>query len=208
MTLQMYDNGFIVLHRSILNWDWYGDKNTTRLFIHLILTANYIPGEWHGRHIKVGQRITSLTKLSQEISLSIKEIRTCLKHLQQTGEVACESTNQYTVITIKNYERYQSRASSTARERADNRASSGHGKGKRRASEGQQYNKATKEQGNKYTIGASGASPLTGERVPAIGDGECSLEINGECHRFPKSWYKLAEEKGWEIEQYVRWRNQ
>ena len=107
MTLQMYDNGFIVLHRSILNWEWYNDKNTTLLFIHLILTANYVPKEWHGRKIDVGQKVTSLSKLSQEINLSIKEIRTSLKHLQQTGEVACESTNQYTVITVKNYEKYK-----------------------------------------------------------------------------------------------------
>lgn len=208
MTLQMYDNGFIVLHRSILNWDWYGDKNTTLLFIHLILTANYSPVEWHGRRIEIGQRITSLSKLSQEISLSIKEIRTCLKHLQQTGEVACESTNQYTVITIKNYEKYQSRASATARERTNKKSNDWHSKGKRGASKGQQYNKATKEQGNKYNIGASSASPLTGERVPAIGDGDCLIELDGENHRFPKTWYKLADEKGWTIEQYVRWRHQ
>lgn len=204
MTLQMYDSGFVLMYRSILNWEWYGDKNTTLLFFHLILTANYMPGEWRGRRIEVGQRVTSLTKISQEINMSIKEIRTSLKHLQQTGEVACESTNQYTVITIKNYEKYQSGASATA----NKRHADGQSKGKRGAGKGQQYNKGIKEQRNNNKKGASGASPLTGERVPAIGDGECSLEINGECHRFPKSWYKLAEEKGWEIEQYVRWRHQ
>ena len=206
--MQMYDNGFVVLHRSILNWDWYGDKNTTLLFIHLILTANYIPGEWHGKRIETGQRITSLSKLSQEISMSIKEIRTCLKHLQQTGEVACESTNQYTVITIKNYEKYQSRARSTASERANKKSNKGQSRGKAGANDGQQYNKGTKEQGNKYNIGASAASPLAGERVPAVGTGDCLLEIDGENHRFPKSWHRLAEEKGWPIEQYVRWRHQ
>ena len=163
-----------------------------------------MPGEFRGRRIEVGQRVTSLTKISQEINMSIKEIRTSLKHLQQTGEVACESTNQYTVITIKNYEKYQSGASATA----NKRHADGQSNGKRGAGKGQQYNKGIKEQRNNNKKGASGASPLTGERVPAIGDGECSLEINGECHRFPKSWYKLAEEKGWEIEQYVRWRHQ
>ena len=204
MALQMYDNGFIVLHRSILNWEWYNDKNTTLLFIHLILTANYVPKEWHGRKIDVGQKVTSLSKLSQEINLSIKEIRTSLKHLQQTGEVACESTNQYTVITVKNYEKYQSRASATASKRQPN----GQPGGKRGASKGQQLNKDNKDNKENKYIGASSASPLTGERVPAIGDGECLIELDGENHRFPKSWYNLAEEKGWTIEQYVRWRHQ
>ena len=70
MILQMYDGGFVLLYRSILNWEWYGDKNTTLLFFHLILTANYMPGEWRGRRIEVGQRVTSLTKISQEIHMS------------------------------------------------------------------------------------------------------------------------------------------
>ena len=200
----MYDNGFIVLHRSILNWEWYNDKNTTLLFIHLILTDNYVPKEWHGRKIDEGQKVTRLSKLSQENNLSIKEIRTSLKHLQQTGEVACESTNQYTVITVKNYEKYQSRASATASKRQPN----GQPGGKRGASKGQQLNKDNKDNKENKYIGASSASPLTGERVPAIGDGECLIELDGENHRFPKSWYKLAEEKGWTIEQYVRWRHQ
>lgn len=204
MTLQMYDGGFVLLYRSILNWEWYGDKNTTLLFFHLLLTVNYMPKEWKGRVIDVGQRITSLSKLSAEIHMTIKEIRTSLKHLQQTGEVACESTNQYTVITVKNYEKYQSRAIATASKRQSNRQSGG----KRGASKGQQLNKDNKENKENKYIGASTASPLTGERVPAIGDGECLIELDGENHRFPKSWYQLAEEKGWPIEQYVRWRHQ
>ena len=141
MILQMYDNGFIVLHRSILNWGWYNDKNTKLLFIHLILTANYAPKEWKGKKIGVGQRVASLSKLSSEIGLSIKEIRTSLKHLQETGEVACESNNQYSVITIKNYEKYQSRASATASDGHSTRQP----RGNRRASEGQQLNKDNKD---------------------------------------------------------------
>ena len=37
----MLEGGFILLHRSILRWEWYGDLNTARLFIHLLLTVNY-----------------------------------------------------------------------------------------------------------------------------------------------------------------------
>ena len=39
----MLEGGFILLHRSILRWEWYGDLNTARLFIHLLLTVNYEP---------------------------------------------------------------------------------------------------------------------------------------------------------------------
>ena len=125
----MLEGGFIVLQRKILSWDWYKDSNTKAVFLHLLLTANYEPGEWRGVKIKVGQRITSISKLSNELDLSFKEIRTALKHLQKTGEVACESTSQYTVITIKNYERYQKAASATASNAASSKASKGQARG-------------------------------------------------------------------------------
>lgn len=205
-----HSNGFIVLYRSILDWEWYGDKNTTLLFIHLILTANYAPSEWRGRKIKVGQRITSLSKLSQEISLSIKEIRTSLKHLQQTGEVACETTNQYTVITIKNYEKFQSRACATASGMASQRPNNGHVKGKRGTNKGQQYNKNNKgtnkqrKENNKEKKDGGFASPPEGGELPAEGNGDDSIEIDGVLYRFPSRWRRDAEAMGKDLKLFVK----
>jgi hypothetical protein len=34
-------SGWIKIHRSILEWEWYEDTNTFRLFMHLILKANH-----------------------------------------------------------------------------------------------------------------------------------------------------------------------
>ena len=155
----MLEGGFIVLQRKILSWDWYKDSNTKAVFLHLLLTANYEPGEWRGVKIKVGQRITSISKLSNELDLSFKEIRTALKHLQKTGEVACESTSQYTVITIKNYERYQKAASTTANNAASSKASKGQERG----------NKGTIRTKQQINNKGAAASPKKGEparRVP------------------------------------------
>ena len=155
----MLEGGFIVLQRKILSWDWYKDSNTKAVFLHLLLTANYEPGEWRGVKIKVGQRITSISKLSNELDLSFKEIRTALKHLQKTGEVACESTSQYTVITIKNYERYQKAASATASATASSKASKGQARG----------NKGTIITKQQINNKGAAASPKKGEpsrRVP------------------------------------------
>ena len=155
----MLEGGFIVLQRKILSWDWYKDSNTKAVFLHLLLTANYEPGEWRGVKIKVGQRITSISKLSNELDLSLKEIRTALKHLQKTGEVACESTSQYTVITIKNYERYQKAASATASNAASSKASKGQARG----------NKGTIITKQQINNKGAAASPKKGEparRVP------------------------------------------
>ncbi len=50
----MLEGGFILLHRSILRWEWYGDLNTARLFIHLLLTVNYEPQRWQGIAVERG----------------------------------------------------------------------------------------------------------------------------------------------------------
>ena len=154
----MLEGGFIVLQRKILSWDWYKDSNTKAVFLHLLLTANYEPGEWRGVKIKVGQRITSISKLSNELDLSFKEIRTALKHLQKTGEVACESTSQYTVITIKNYERYQKAASATASNAASSKASKGQARG----------NKGTIITKQQINNKGAAASPKKGEPVRRV----------------------------------------
>ena len=156
----MLEGGFIVLQRKILSWDWYKDSNTKAVFLHLLLTANYEPGEWRGVKIKAGQRITSISKLSNELDLSFKEIRTALKHLQKTGEVACESTSQYTVITIKNYERYQKAASATASNAASSKASKGQARG----------NKGTIITKQQINNKGAAASPKKGEPARQVPD--------------------------------------
>lgn len=198
--MQMYEGGFISLYRSILNWGWYKDTNTKSLFLHLLLTVNYIPGEWKGRKIEVGQRVTSLAILSSETGLSIKEIRTALKHLKETGEVASESNSQYTVITVKNFVDFQSGARQ--------KASQGQAKGKRRASEGQQYNKAINNKAINNNKKGVASTPFEGVALPEFGEGDCYVVYAGQRHYYPQEWEEKAAEMGWEIEQYVRWKHQ
>ncbi len=100
-------NGFISLHRSMLNWDWYDDIKTTRLFIHLLLTVNHVDGKWRGKTIKRGSRITSYENLSEETKLSVQEVRTCLNKLKSTGEITYQSTNKYSLINVENYNKFQ-----------------------------------------------------------------------------------------------------
>ena len=101
------DNTFVKLYRSLLNWEWYTDVNTTKLFLHLLLVANRFPSEWRGIKVNQGQRLTSLSKLAKETGLSVQQTRTAISHLKLTGEITSESTNGYTLITVENYTKYQ-----------------------------------------------------------------------------------------------------
>lgn len=113
----MIEQGYIKLHRSILKWEWYDDANTMRLFLHLLLTVNYEPKKWHGTTVERGQRVCSIATLSKETRLSQRSIRTCLERLISTGEVTKLSSPQYTVVTVKNYDRYQTPTNELTNER-------------------------------------------------------------------------------------------
>ena len=99
--------GYIKLHRKITEWEWYTDANTMRLFLHLLLLANHAEQKWRGVTIKRGQRLTSLNKLSIETGLSKRSIRTSLNKLKTTHEITIKTTSKYSIITLNNYDTYQ-----------------------------------------------------------------------------------------------------
>jgi len=99
--------GWIYLHRMFLDWEWYDNVNTKVLFIHLLLKANYKDRKWKGITIKRGSLITSLEHLSKETGLSVMQVRTVIDRLKSTNEITYLGTPNYSKITIKNYNRYQ-----------------------------------------------------------------------------------------------------
>ena len=101
-------NGFIKIHRSLLDWEWWDDKNTFRLFMTILLLANWKDKKWHGKLIRRGSFWTSIESLSLKSGLTIRQTRTALNKLISTGEVTSEVTNEGRLITVVKYEVYQS----------------------------------------------------------------------------------------------------
>ena len=101
------DGNYIKLSREILDWKWYTDINTTRLFIHMLLKANWKDGNFKGTTIPRGSFVTSIRKLSDETGLSDREIRTAISHLKTTGEVTSKTTSKFSVFTVVKYDLYQ-----------------------------------------------------------------------------------------------------
>ena len=99
--------GWICLHRKMLDWEWYSDANTFRLFIHLLLLANHEEKKWKGQVIKRGQLITSSEHLAEDLKLSRQQIRTSINKLKSTSEITTKSTNRFLLITIEKYGEYQ-----------------------------------------------------------------------------------------------------
>ena len=103
----MDNNGFIVIHRKMLDWEWYEDTNTVRLFLHCLLKANWKNSRFQGIDIPRGSFVTGLPTLSKETGLSVQQVRTCIKRLISTGELTDKSYSKFRVITVNNYNSYQ-----------------------------------------------------------------------------------------------------
>jgi len=102
------NEGFILLHRRIIKeWEWYSNINDTRLWVHCLLRANWEDNWYDGILIKRGSFMTSYKSLSSETGLTIQQVRTSLAHLKKTDNLTIENNRQYSIITIKNYDKYQ-----------------------------------------------------------------------------------------------------
>lgn len=105
---------YIKLDRNLLRWRWYKDSNTTRVFIHLLLTANYGDLDFENITVERGQIVTSYKSIGSFLGLSYQSVRTAIAHLKSTGEITVKTYPKYSVITIVNYGLYQDKLTGTA----------------------------------------------------------------------------------------------
>lgn len=135
--------GWIKLHRSMVDWGWFQKSEMVHLFVYLLLSANNSDGNWMGIVVKKGQLVTGRKTISMATGLSERTIRTCLSRLEETKEITRKSTNKYSIITICNYDSYQSRKSGNDQQTTSKRPANDH---KQESKEG--YN----EKNNIYTF--------------------------------------------------------
>lgn len=114
----MSNQGWVKAYRQLLDWEWYTDVPTFKLFLHLLLIVNREPQQWRGQTLSSGSVVTSISALASGSGLSDMQVRTALKHLQKTGEISKNVTNKNTVIILHNYAKYQ--GSADDRQQADN----------------------------------------------------------------------------------------
>ena len=101
------NDGYILIHRKITDWQWYSNKNDRLLFIHCLISANWKDGWFNGIKIPRGSFATSLNNLSQEVGLTIQQTRTSIEHLKSTHEITHTTNRHFSIITINNYDKYQ-----------------------------------------------------------------------------------------------------
>jgi len=100
-------SGWVKIHRKILEWEWFNDTNTFKLFLFILLSVNHKDKNYRGKLVKAGSMVTGRDILAQKTNMSVQQIRSCLKRLKSTNEITIETNSQGTIIHVVNFEKYQ-----------------------------------------------------------------------------------------------------
>ena len=101
------NNGWIKLHRSLLDWEWYDDANVKILFLHCLFMANHKDKNYRGTLVKRGTFLTGRELLAEQTGLTVRQVRTALTKLESTSELTIKSSSKGTVVEVVNYHAYQ-----------------------------------------------------------------------------------------------------
>jgi len=102
-------DGWIKFHRKFIDSNIGDQPEVGWVWIHLLLRANWEDRQLvNGEILKRGQLIISQRKFSKEIGLTRQQVRTAFLTLSTIRNLTHESTHQGTLISIVNYDKYQS----------------------------------------------------------------------------------------------------
>jgi len=92
--------------------------------MHILLRANYKPSEYLGQKIDAGECVFGYNAWSEELGLSVRELRTAISHLKSTNEIRVRATNRFSVITVVKWEFWQIEEGTATSERQAKRQTS------------------------------------------------------------------------------------
>jgi len=105
------ENGWIKLHRKILDNPISKNANYFSLWITLLLLASHKESKfmWNGEIIiiKEGQLLTGRKSLSKESGIPESTIEDILKFLERQHQIRQQKTTKFRLITIINWKEYQ-----------------------------------------------------------------------------------------------------
>lgn len=91
--------GYIIIHKRLLEWQYYQNPNMVRLFLHLLLIAD-----------KEGNVNVTIQHLVDLLGIPTQTVRTCIKNLAENGLINKETNKSVnktsTLITICEYDSY------------------------------------------------------------------------------------------------------
>lgn len=99
--------GYIKLHRKILDNGVFADAELLKVFVWCILRANTSDKKVRGVKLKAGQFVTGRVSASEELQLKPSTVYSRLLKLQKQGYIKIDSNTKHSVVTVVNYADYQ-----------------------------------------------------------------------------------------------------
>lgn len=217
-------SGWIKLHRAMTEWEWRRDLPVYRIFMELLITANYEPSRFEGYTIPVGSLVTGRKSLSVITGLTEQQVRTSLNKLISTNEITIKTTNKFSIISIVNWSKYQGDNQETNQPITNDQPT---------INQRITTSKESKKERREEVVGALAAPetapaslPEKQKRARRLKDeipeleipeewgqwayDELSLtetEINFEWEKFRDYWQSIAGQKGCKLDWPATWRN-
>ena len=98
---------WIKLDRNIVNWRWFWDDVTFRVWIYLLLTAEIKDREIGKSTIHRGSVLTNYDRLADTLGLTYAQVRRACDNLRFTQEIATSQHGKFVEISILKYNEYQ-----------------------------------------------------------------------------------------------------
>lgn len=192
--------GWIKLHRKMKEWEWATKPETSHLFIHILLNANHKDGNWRGIPVPAGSYLTGRKSLSSKTGLSERQVRTALNHLKSTSELTIQSTNEYSIISVTNWNLYQQSDQPNANERPaiDQQSTTNKNDNNERMKEDKKVGaKAPKSTRLDFWMKENGIDDIPHEwgMWASTDQGLTDSEINNEWAKFVDYWIANGTEK-------------
>ena len=112
------NGGYIKLYRRLQENGYYRDSHYVHLWVHLLFKANHKPQKilWNKKEMTIGrgQFITGRKQLSDETGINQYKIDRVLKFFENAHQITQQMFPKFRLVSIENYDHYQSSAQQTA----------------------------------------------------------------------------------------------
>lgn len=93
-------DGFLVVHRDILDSPMFADADLFRFWFYLRARANYQPGCWRDQPLAIGDLIVSQRRLAEAMHVSVGTIGRWLAKLEKFGEIRVKAGRDFSVVSV------------------------------------------------------------------------------------------------------------
>ena len=104
-------NGWIKLHRTLLDKAIFMNPHALQVFLYCLMKATYKDMKLavgnRVIYLKPGQLLYGRKRVSQRLGMGEGKLRGVMDYLEQNGTITIERHSQYSIVTIVNWEQYQ-----------------------------------------------------------------------------------------------------